>query len=60
MPNILIAEGTPAVWQAERAGFGLPSNFSLVAAAVLILGMNSGSQERLRGAPVTSLMWRIS
>ena len=34
MPNILIAEGTPAVWQAERAGFGLPSNFSLVAAAV--------------------------
>jgi hypothetical protein len=34
MPNILIAEGTPAVWQAERAGFGLPSNFSLFAAAV--------------------------
>ena len=34
MLNILIAEGTPAVWQAERAGFGLPSNFSLVAAAV--------------------------
>ena len=32
--NILIAEGTPAVWQAERAGFGLPSNFSLFAAAV--------------------------
>lgn len=34
MLNILIAEGTPAVWQAERAGFGLPSNFSLFAAAV--------------------------
>jgi len=34
MLNILIAEGTPAVWQAERAGFGLPSNFSLLAAAV--------------------------
>jgi GMP synthase (glutamine-hydrolysing) len=34
MPNILIAEGTPAVWQEERAGFGLPSNFSLFAAAV--------------------------
>ncbi len=34
MPNILIAEGTPAVWQAERAGFATPSNFSLFAAAV--------------------------
>ena len=34
MLNILIAEGTPATWQAERAGFGLPSNFSLLAAAV--------------------------
>ena len=34
MLNLLIAEGTPAVWQAERAGFGLPSNFSLLAAAV--------------------------
>jgi GMP synthase (glutamine-hydrolysing) len=34
MLNILIAEGTPAVWQAERAGFGIPSNFSLFAAAV--------------------------
>src|SRR5437764_11326519 len=34
MLDILIAEGTPAVWQAERAGFGLPSNFSLFAAAV--------------------------
>src|SRR5579864_1501147 len=34
MLNILIAEGTPAVWQAERARFGLPSNFSLFAAAV--------------------------
>jgi len=34
MLNILIADGTPAVWQAERAGFGIPSNFSLFAAAV--------------------------
>lgn len=34
MLNILIAEGTPAVWQAERAGFCIPSNFSLFAAAV--------------------------
>jgi GMP synthase (glutamine-hydrolysing) len=34
MANILIADGTPAVWQAERAGFGIPSNFSLFAAAV--------------------------
>jgi GMP synthase (glutamine-hydrolysing) len=34
MPNILIADGTPAAWQAERAGFGIPSNFSLFAAAV--------------------------
>jgi GMP synthase (glutamine-hydrolysing) len=34
MPNILIAEGTPAVWQAERAGFGIPSNSSLFASAV--------------------------
>jgi GMP synthase (glutamine-hydrolysing) len=34
MLNILIGEGTPAIWQAERAGFGLPSNFSLMAAAV--------------------------
>src|SRR5262245_6579663 len=34
MLNILIAEGTPAVWQAERVGFGLPSNSSLIAAAV--------------------------
>jgi GMP synthase (glutamine-hydrolysing) len=33
MPNILIADGTPAVWQAERAGFGIPSNFSLFASA---------------------------
>jgi GMP synthase (glutamine-hydrolysing) len=30
----LIADGTPAVWQAERAGFDIPSNFSLFAAAV--------------------------
>jgi len=34
MPNILIADGTPSVWQTERAGFGLPSNFSLFADAV--------------------------
>ena len=34
MLNILIAEGTPAVWQTERASFGVPSNFSLCAAAV--------------------------
>jgi len=34
MLNILIAEGTPAAWQVERAGFGLPSNFSLLTAAV--------------------------
>jgi hypothetical protein len=34
MPNILIAEGTPAVWQAARTRFGIPSNFSLFAAAV--------------------------
>jgi GMP synthase (glutamine-hydrolysing) len=34
MPNILIAEGTPAVWQAERANFGIPSNFAIFAAAV--------------------------
>jgi GMP synthase (glutamine-hydrolysing) len=34
MPNILVAEGTPATWQAERATFGLPSNFSLCEAAL--------------------------
>lgn len=34
MLNILIAEGTPRLWQASRAGFGIPSNFSLFAAAV--------------------------
>ncbi len=34
MPNIVIAEGTPAVWQAKRARFGLPANLSLCAAAV--------------------------
>jgi hypothetical protein len=34
MPNILIADGTPAAWQAERAVFDIPSNFSLFAAAV--------------------------
>jgi GMP synthase (glutamine-hydrolysing) len=34
MPPILIAEGTPASWQAERMNSGLPSNFSLCAEAV--------------------------
>src|SRR5436190_1095671 len=34
MPNILIAEGTPAAWQAERPDFGIPSNVSLFAAAL--------------------------
>ena len=34
MPNILIAEGTPALWQTEHAGFAIPSNFSLFATAV--------------------------
>ena len=34
MPSILIADGTPAMWQAQRANFGIPSNFSLFAAAV--------------------------
>src|SRR5271156_1568266 len=34
MPNILIAEGTPATWQAKRTGFGIPSNHSLFAAAL--------------------------
>ncbi|HEX3415157.1 MAG TPA: hypothetical protein VHT21_01940, partial [Stellaceae bacterium] len=34
MSNILIAEGTPALWQTEHAGFAIPSNFSLFAAAV--------------------------
>ncbi|MBO0736533.1 MAG: type 1 glutamine amidotransferase [Alphaproteobacteria bacterium] len=34
MLNILIAEGTPALWQKEHARFAIPSNFSLFAAAV--------------------------
>jgi hypothetical protein len=34
MPNILIAEGTPTLWQTEHAGFAVPSNFSLFATAV--------------------------
>ena len=34
MPNILIADGTPSVWQTERAGFGLPPNYTLFADAV--------------------------
>jgi GMP synthase (glutamine-hydrolysing) len=34
MPNILIAEGTPATWQARRGDFGLKSNFSLCVAAL--------------------------
>jgi GMP synthase (glutamine-hydrolysing) len=32
--HILIAEGTPAAWQAKRAHCGIPSNFSLFRAAV--------------------------
>jgi len=34
MPNILVAEGTPAAWQSGRADLRVPSNFSLCAAAV--------------------------
>src|SRR5215467_14270507 len=34
MLSILIAEGTPAVWQAARAGFGIPANYSLFVSAV--------------------------
>ena len=34
MPNILVAEGTPSAWQAQRRDFGLPSNFSLCATAL--------------------------
>jgi GMP synthase (glutamine-hydrolysing) len=34
MPNILVAEGTPAAWQARRRDFGLPENFVLCAAAL--------------------------
>jgi GMP synthase (glutamine-hydrolysing) len=34
MPNILVAEGTPSAWQAERMNNGLPSNTSLCAAAL--------------------------
>jgi len=34
MPNILVAEGTPAAWQAVRINSGLPSNTSLCAAAL--------------------------
>jgi GMP synthase (glutamine-hydrolysing) len=34
MPNILVAEGTPTAWQAERMDNGLPSNTSLCAAAL--------------------------
>lgn len=33
MPNMPIAEGTPAVRQGERAGFSIPSNLSLCATA---------------------------
>jgi GMP synthase (glutamine-hydrolysing) len=36
MPNILIAEGTPTRWQAEHAGYAIPSNFSLFASAVAL------------------------
>lgn len=34
MPNILVAEGTPSAWQAERINRGLPSNILLCAAAL--------------------------
>ncbi|MBV9828484.1 MAG: type 1 glutamine amidotransferase [Alphaproteobacteria bacterium] len=34
MPHILIAEGTPAAWQATRAAYGIDCNFALFAAAV--------------------------
>src|SRR5215469_9451795 len=34
MPNILVAEGTPSAWQAERKNSGLPSNILLCAAAL--------------------------
>ena len=42
MPNILIAEGTPAAWQAERAEFGIPSNSALFTAAVQLHRPNIG------------------
>jgi GMP synthase (glutamine-hydrolysing) len=38
MPNILIADGTPAAWQAARAEFGIPSNFAIFAEAVRLHG----------------------
>jgi len=34
MPHILIAEGTPAVWQAARGDHGIDPNFSLFGSAV--------------------------
>ena len=34
MLNVLVAEGTPSAWQAERMNSGLPSNISLCAAAL--------------------------
>jgi hypothetical protein len=34
MLKILIGDGTPPAWQAERAGFGLSTNFKLFAEAI--------------------------
>jgi hypothetical protein len=34
MLKMSIADGTPTAWQAERAGFGLPSNPTLFAEAI--------------------------
>ncbi|HWB48636.1 MAG TPA: type 1 glutamine amidotransferase [Stellaceae bacterium] len=61
MPHILIAEGTPAAWQAERANSGLPSNFSLCADALRLhrsemdcLGLNIADGQSLpRGVALT-------
>jgi GMP synthase (glutamine-hydrolysing) len=36
MLDILIAEGTPALWQTEHARFAIPSNSSLLASAVAL------------------------
>ena len=56
MPHILIAEGTPVSWQGERANLGLPSNFSLFAAALHLhhpeircVGLNIADGEPLPG-----------
>jgi hypothetical protein len=34
MLKMSIADGTPTAWQAERSGFGLPSNSTLFAEAI--------------------------